>query len=112
MSCVGLYACVSLSLYLPVLLCTIGYICQYEVVSLEAECWACCGEINSGGRWLIVETEISLLQKPLQKHLASTKFALSQERTLGWRRRSNPSDSLICAYLGLRTELRMRYAQI
>lgn len=66
MSSMGVY--VSLSLYLPVLLCTAGYICWYELVSLEAECWACCGEITSRRRWQIVETEISSPQKPLQQH--------------------------------------------
>lgn len=99
--------CVCLSLYLPVLLCTVGYICQYELVSLE-ECWACCGEINSKVRWQIVESEISLRQQ----HQPYTKYAPLQEHTLDWGRRTNPSDTLISAYLGLKTEIRMCYAQI
>ncbi len=76
----------------------LGYICQYELVSLEAECWACCVEINSAGRWQIVESEISLLQKPLQLHQPYTKYALLQEFTLDWGRRGNPYNTLICAY--------------
>lgn len=50
------------------LLCTVGYIHQYEPLSMEAECWACCGEINDRGRWQIVESEISLMQKSPQQH--------------------------------------------
>lgn len=61
--------CVSLSFYLTVLLCTVGYVCQYEPLRLGAESWACCGEITSRRRWQIVESEISLLQKSLQSSI-------------------------------------------
>lgn len=60
----------------------LGYICQYEIVSLEAECWACWAVINSEERWQIVESEISLQQKQLQQHRPYTEYALLQEHTL------------------------------
>lgn len=110
MPSMGVY--VSLSLYLPVLLCTVGYICRYELMSLEAECWACCGEITNRERWQIVATEISSLQKPLQLHRPSTKFALLQEHKLDWGRKSNPCNTLICTSLGLRTAVSVHNTQI
>lgn len=78
------------------LLCTVGYIRQYEPLSMEAECWACCGEINDRGRWQIVESEISLMQKSLQQHRPYTKYALLQEHALDQGRRKIPTTTLIC----------------
>lgn len=99
MSAVGVHVCVSV-IVSPCASVDLGHICQYVLMSLEAECWACCGVIKSEERWLIVESEISLLQQPL--HQRRTEYALLQEHTLDWRRRSNPYNALICVYSGLK----------